>query len=48
VWEIILMMLEISFAAEMQRTLLSALTEAGSLFLSALKIAAWCRQIVDV
>lgn len=32
----------------MQRTLLSALTEDGSLFLSALKIAAWCRQMVEV
>lgn len=40
-WEIILMMLAISFAAVMHRTLLSELTDAGSLFLSALKMAAW-------
>lgn len=35
------MMLAISFAAVMHRTLLSELTDAGSLFLSALKMAAW-------
>lgn len=46
--EIVLMVLAISFAAVIQRTLLSALTEAGSLFLSALKMAAWWRQMVDV
>lgn len=46
--EIILIMLAISFAAVMHRTLLSALTEAGKRFLSALKMAAWCKQIVDV
>lgn len=46
--EINLMMLAISFAAVMQRTLLSALTDEGSLFLSALKIAAWWRQMVEV
>lgn len=46
--EMVRMMLAISFAAVMHRTLLSELTEAASLFLSALKMAAWCRQTVDV
>ena len=46
--EIILMMLAISFAAVIQRTLLSELTEAGRRFLSALKMAAWCKQMVEV
>ena len=46
--EIILMMLAISFAAVIHRILLSPLTVVGSRFLSALKIAAWWRQIVDV
>ena len=39
-WEMVLMMLVISFAAVMQRTLLSALTDAGSLNFSALYMAA--------
>lgn len=46
--EMVLMMLAISLAAAMQRTLLSDPTEAPSLFLSALKMAAWCRQMVEV
>lgn len=46
--DIVLMMLAISLAAVMHRILLSALTDAGSLFDSALKMAAWCRQMVEV
>ena len=41
-------MLAISFAAVMHRTLLYELTDCGSLCLSALKMPAWCRQIVEV
>jgi hypothetical protein len=42
------MMEAISAAAVMHLTFDSADTVAGILFLSALKIAAWCRQIVEV
>src|SRR5271170_5305192 len=41
-------MLVISLAAMIHLRLLSALICAGILFLSALKMAAWCKQIVDV
>ena len=42
------MILAISAAAVIHRTLLSAEIRDGMRFLSDLKIAAWCKQIVDV
>lgn len=47
-WLIIRMIEAISAAAVTHRILLSLLTLTGNRYLSALNIAAWCRQIADV
>lgn len=47
-WLIIRMIEAISAAAVTHRILLSLLTLAGIRYLSALKIAAWCKQIAEV
>lgn len=47
-WLIIFIILVIWSAATMHRRLDSALIWAGNRFLSALKIAAWCKQMVAV
>jgi len=47
-WLIILIKEAISAAAVTHRTLLSLLTLAGKRYLSALKIAAWWRQMTEV
>jgi hypothetical protein len=47
-WLIIRMIEAISAAAVTHRILLSLLTFTGSRYLSALKIAAWCRQMAEV
>lgn len=47
-WLTIRIIPAISAAASMHRVLLSEAMEGGSRFLSALKMAAWWRQMVDV
>lgn len=47
-WLIIFMIFEIWSAATMHLRLLSVTICSGILFFSALKMAAWCRQMVDV
>jgi hypothetical protein len=47
-WLIIRIIEAISAAAVTHRILLSLLTLTGNRYLSALKIAAWCKQMADV